>query len=369
MTPPEEHNRYREQIGAFLLGKLDEGERTALQEHLNSCPVCQAEERELEPVVAALSYAAPDRIKDDPRPPGDLEESTLAPILGEMYRARRRRRRVQWSTLAAAAIFVLVIGLAGFTRLLEPAVTLEPLSFSRVAPGVEVEGHLIAHACVTKIRLLVSRSQEGQTHRVTLVSKNGERVDLGTFVGIGDKPLKRTFKTKLSREDATRLEVRTTPGGELVFFAKLPERPRIAVRDWPRNILPWANGPKCADESGEVSPAPAKPEKTQNDGFGGVPPYMGSPPASGNKGSSPRGDKPGAASPGTASPGTASPGTASPGTASPEAASPEAASPEAASPEAAPEETEPGRVPHGQPPYQPPPPEQPPVCDQYGCQP
>jgi hypothetical protein len=363
MTPPEEHNRYREQIGAFLLGKLDEGERTALQEHLKSCPVCQAEERELEPVVAALSYAAPDRIKDDPRPPGDLEESTLAPILGEMHRARRRRRRVQWSTLAAAAIFVLVIGLAGFTRLLEP-VPLEPLSFSRVAPGVEVEGHLIARACDTKIRLLVSRSQEGQTHRVTLVSKNGERIDLGTFVGIGDKPLKRTFETKLSREDATRLEVRTTPGGELVFFAKLPERPRIAVRDWPRDILPWA-GPNCADEpSGEASPAPAKPEKTQNAGSGGVPPYMGSPPASGNNGSSLRGDKPGAASPGTASPGTASPGTASPGT----------ASPGAASPEAAPEETEPPRSPQGQPsdeqrPYKAPPPEQPPVCDQYGCQP
>jgi hypothetical protein len=376
MTPPEEHNRYREQIGAFLLGKLDEGERTALQEHLNSCPVCQAEERELEPVVAALSYAAPDRIKDDPRPPGDLEESTLAPILGEMHRARRRRRRVQWSTLAAAAIFVLVIGLAGFTRLLEPAVPLEPLSFSRVAPGVEVEGHLIAHACDTEIRLLVSRSHEGQTHRVTLVSKNGERVDLGTFVGIGDKPLKRTFETKLSREDATRLEVRTTPGGELVFFAKIPERPRIAVRDWPRNILPWAapgpqnvntgeNGPKCADEPpGEASPAPATPEKTQNGGSGGVPPYMVSPPASGNNGSPPRGDKPGAASPGTASPGTASP----------EAASPEAASPGTASPEAAPEETEPPRSPQEQPSYeqrpnQSPPPEQPPVCDQYGCQP
>ena len=50
---------------------------------------------------------------------------------------------------------------------------------------MEVEGHLIAHACDTEIRRLVSRSQEGQTHRVTLVSKNGERVDLGTFVGIG----------------------------------------------------------------------------------------------------------------------------------------------------------------------------------------
>ena len=130
MTPPEEHHRYREQIGAFLLGKLDEGERTAMQAHLNSCPVCQAEERELEPVVAALADAAPDRIDEDPWPPGDLEESTLAPILGEMHRARRRRRRFRWSALAAAAICVVVIGLAGFTWLLEPAVSLEPLSFS-----------------------------------------------------------------------------------------------------------------------------------------------------------------------------------------------------------------------------------------------
>ena len=118
---------------------------------------------------------------------------------------------------------------------------------------MEVEGHLIAHAWGTEIRLLVSGSQDGQTHRVTLVSENGERVNSGTFIGIGDKPLRGTFNAALLREDATRLEVRTTPGGELVFFAKLPEEPRIAVRDWPRDILPWAtgeNGPKCADEPG-----------------------------------------------------------------------------------------------------------------------
>src|SRR3712207_5298817 len=146
MTPPEEHHRYREQIGAFLLGKLDGGEQTAAQTHLNSCPVCQAEVRELEPVVAALADAAPDRIDEDPRPPGDLEVLTLAPILGEMHRARRRRRRFRWSALAAAAIWVVVIGLAGFTWILEPAVSLERLSFSRVTPGVKVEGNLIAHA-------------------------------------------------------------------------------------------------------------------------------------------------------------------------------------------------------------------------------
>lgn len=123
MTPPEVHHRYWEQIGAFLLGKLDGGERTAMQTHLASCPVCQAEVRELEPVVAALADAAPDRIDEDPWPPGDLEELTLTPILGEIHRARSRRRRFRWSTQIAAAASVVVIGLAGFT-LLDPEVSL-----------------------------------------------------------------------------------------------------------------------------------------------------------------------------------------------------------------------------------------------------
>src|SRR5919112_3333632 len=122
MTPPEERHRYQELIGAFLLGKLDRVERMAMQAHLSGCPVCQAEVKELEPVVAALAYAAPDRIEEAPQPPGDLEESTLAPILGKKHRARRPRQQFQWSGLAAAAICVIVVGLAGFAGLLQPAV-------------------------------------------------------------------------------------------------------------------------------------------------------------------------------------------------------------------------------------------------------
>jgi len=332
MTPPEEHHRYREQVGAFLLGKLDEGERTAMQAHLNSCPACQAEVRELKPVVAALADAAPDRIDEDPWPPEDLEESTLAPILGEIHRARRRRRRFRWSTLAAAAIFAVVIGLAGFVGLLEPKVPLEPLLFSGEAPGVEVEGNLIAHAWGTEIRFVISRSRDGQTHRVTLVSEDGDRVNSGTFIGVGDKPLKCTFDAELSREDATRLEVRTTPGGELVFFAKLPEEPRVANRHWPLSgILPWAdlgfqketmgaNGPECTEEpSPEDPPPPDTREKPKDEGSGGRTP---------NK-----------------------------------EISPERPSPDGEKPGAAPsEESEPGQGSH-----EPPPTEQPPVCDQYGC--
>jgi hypothetical protein len=294
MTPPEEHHRYREQVGAFLLGKLDEGERTAMQAHLNSCPACQAEVRELKPVVAALADAAPDRIDEDPWPPEDLEELTLAPILGEIHRARRRRRQFRWSTLAAAALCVVVIGLAGFVGLLEPAVALEPLSFS-VAPGMGVQGHLIEHARGTEIRLVVSGSRDGQTHRVTLVSEDGERVNAGTFIGNGERTLRGTFNAALLREDADMLEVRTS-GGELMFFAKLPEEPRDKVRDWPLfGILPWAEQDlrnKTIGSSGSEGtggPSAGDPPKDGGSG-GGTPPPEGSPPDGGGKSSSSPGD-------------------------------------------------------------------------------
>jgi Putative zinc-finger len=289
MTPPEEHNRYREQIGAFLLGVLDEGERTAMQTHLSSCPVCQAEVRALKPVVAALADAAPDRIDEDPLPPEDLEESTLAPILGEIHRARRRRRRLGWSALAAAAICVVVIGLAGFTWLLEPAVSLEPRSFSGVAPSVEVEGHLIAHTWGTEIRLVVSGLRDGQTYRVTLVSEDGERVNSGTFIGIGDKPLRCTLNAAMLPKDAAKLEVRTS-SGELVFFAELPENSEGADPE-------SAKGPSTEDTAPRD-----KQEKPEAPGSGGGTPPKKSAPESGNKGSSPGREKPGAASPAAASP-------------------------------------------------------------------
>jgi hypothetical protein len=302
MTPPEEHPRYREQIGAFLLGELDGGELETMRAHLNSCPVCQAEARELEPVVAALADADPDRIDEAPWPPGDLEELTLAPILGEMHRAWRRRRRFRWSALAAAAIFVVVIGLAVFTRFLEPAVSLEPLSFSGGAPGVELEGNLIAHAWGTEIRLVASGLRDGQTYRVTLVSEDGERVNSGTFIGAGDKPVRGTFNAALLRKDAARLEIRT-PGGELVFFAKLPEEPRVAGRDSPLfGILPWgdpdhqnetpgASRPESKEGPSAEEPAPADTqEKPKAAGSGGGTPHQESSPESDVKRPSPGGE-------------------------------------------------------------------------------
>src|SRR5919112_5213999 len=207
MTPSEVCHPYRERIGAFVLGKLEGADLEALQAHLDGCPFCRAEARELGPVVVALSDTDPDRIDEYPRPPGGLEESTLAPILKEIRFSRGGRRWLSWSALAAAAIFAVVIGLAGLSWLVEPAVAMEPLSFSK-EPGVKPRGYLIAHNWGTEIRLVASGLRDGETYRVTLVSEDKKRVNAGTFIGAGDKPSTGTFTAALSRKYAARLEVR-----------------------------------------------------------------------------------------------------------------------------------------------------------------
>jgi hypothetical protein len=308
MTPFGESHRYQEQIGAFLLGKLDAGELKAMQAHLDRCPACQAEVRELEPVVAGLADAVPDRIDEVTRPPGDLEESTLAPILREIQRARSRKQQFQWSALAAAAICVVVLGLAAFTWLLEPEVLpTEQLSFSDKARGVDVHGDLIAHDWGTEIQLVVSGLRAGQKYIVTLISEAGDEVNFGTIIGTGDKQLECTFDTeKLLREDATKLEVHT-PGGELAFLAKLPEEPSVPDRDSPAldsspldGIPPRANsdrqnesseacGPESKEEPGaEGNPPADTQEKPKADGPGGGTPPKKSPPESDGEKSPPK---------------------------------------------------------------------------------
>jgi hypothetical protein len=293
MMPPEGCERYREWIGAFVLGKLEGVEYEAMQTHINGCAECWVEARELGPVVAALAEADPDRIDEDVRPPDDLEESTLALISEEIHRSRRgSRQRYGWLASAAAAIFAVVIGLAGLTWLVEPAAAVELLSF-RTTPGVQPRGYLIAHSWGTEITLAASGLQDGQTYRVRLVSEDKEKVNAGTFIGAGDEFSRGTFTAALSRKDAARVEVRA-PGGELAFYSKLPEKPRNKVRKWPLiGVLPWPepdlknitkkpgdSGKKKGPGAGDTSPSDT-PGRPKAGGSGdGTPPSNESPPDS-----------------------------------------------------------------------------------------
>lgn len=93
-------------VGAYVLGVLDEQDRAAFEAHLAGCPQCTAELAELDGLEPLLAEFASYGGEADPLPaPGPR---LLDGLLGEA-RALRRRRRGRRLVLAAAAA-VLVVG-------------------------------------------------------------------------------------------------------------------------------------------------------------------------------------------------------------------------------------------------------------------
>ena len=221
-----DHRYWREMLGAYLLGGLDEDERTALEAHLDGCAECRAELAELRPVAAALADTDPDLFEtDEPRPPADLQERTLS-LIGHARNselARRRQRRQRSALAAVAAVLLVAVGLLVVWPQFS-APPQEPLAFSEVAGGVEAEGSLIPHTWGTEASLLIEGLDEGRNYRAAFTTSDGSEVPAGTFIGTEAQPVDCNLNAAVLRENATQLEVRTMEG-ELIFEADLPEEP------------------------------------------------------------------------------------------------------------------------------------------------
>lgn len=226
---PQEHRRWREMLGAYALGLLDDEERAAVRAHLDGCEDCRAELREIEPVAAALSEADPGLFEaEEPRLPAGLLERTLSRVERarrdeEEWRRGRRNRLIRRSGFVAAAAAVLVaVGLFALVpRIAGPP--MEPVVFSEAPAGVEAEASLIDHTWGMETVLVVSGLEDGETYRLNLLDEDGRAVPSGAFIGTGDNPIECRMNAALLREETAGLEVRTS-GGELVLDADLPEQ-------------------------------------------------------------------------------------------------------------------------------------------------
>jgi hypothetical protein len=94
----QDHNHFRDEIGAYLLGALTDSERRAFEQHMNGCPGCRDEVEQLRAAADAL----PRSVEQLEPPPGlkttlmevverEARESTTAPArsrrtLGERLR-------------------------------------------------------------------------------------------------------------------------------------------------------------------------------------------------------------------------------------------------------------------------------------------
>jgi anti-sigma-K factor RskA len=103
-----EHGRHRDDVGAYLLGALNDLERQAFERHLRGCAECQEEVERLRPAAEALPGSV---VQLDP-PPG-LKARLMAEVEGaaQPQRAAARRPLFRLPRLAFAAA-ALLLGLA-----------------------------------------------------------------------------------------------------------------------------------------------------------------------------------------------------------------------------------------------------------------
>jgi anti-sigma-K factor RskA len=109
-----EHVRHRDDVGAYLLGALNDLERQAFERHLRGCAECQDELARLRPAADAL----PGSVQQF-EPPAGLKASLMEVVEREARveqpAPERRRPRLRFFMRPAYVAAVLLVGLvAGF---------------------------------------------------------------------------------------------------------------------------------------------------------------------------------------------------------------------------------------------------------------
>lgn len=213
-----EHEKFRADLGAYLLGALSAEERVALEAHLEGCAGCRAERDDLLPVAGMLGdlrRSAPQAARAEPVPAG-LD----ARVLTRLEREGAHELRTAWARRAglavlagAAAAAVLVLGLAiTDDGPAEVAVPTEPVELVVSDDDVDADAALINHTWGVEVRLTASGFDDGRRYRVVIVGTDGRRHPAGAFVGVGGREMVCNLNSAVLRPDASGFEVRDRRG-------------------------------------------------------------------------------------------------------------------------------------------------------------
>lgn len=109
-----DHQRFHQWSGAYVLGALDTEERLSYEAHLESCDTCQSEVRSFSAVPGLLNRTGADQLIEAPP---RVAESMVKKIQSEWSGLARSRNRWRWT---AGAVAVVAVFLA-FSAISEPS--------------------------------------------------------------------------------------------------------------------------------------------------------------------------------------------------------------------------------------------------------
>lgn len=231
MTGPTDrqpdHEKLRNDLGAYVLGALPPDEAATLEAHLATCAGCRAERDDL--LLAADALGELKRggtgasLPVEPAPAG-LE----ALVLGRLEQEAARERRTTWvrraamaAVAGAAAAAVLVGGLA-VTRDDAPATQVAPpppmeqVEVAAFDDDVDADAALVNHTWGVEVKLTATGFDDGGRYRVLVVGTDGKRYPAGAFVGTGTREMRCNLNSAVLRPDASGFEVRDGSGDVVV---------------------------------------------------------------------------------------------------------------------------------------------------------
>jgi hypothetical protein len=216
---------WRELIGVYVLGQLDERHSSALIAHLDGCPACRAEVRELSAVAHLLPAANP--LHEDARPslPPHLESGILERVRNErrtQLRTRVKQRTV--TTLVAAAALAVGLGIGSFLYSPEnPSADPHQKAHITFATSSDVTGAATLEYLPwgTRIDLSARGLKDGVVYEVSMEKTDGGWIDAGTFKALPSREMHVTLAAAIERDDCKAIEVRS-PNGNAVLHADTP---------------------------------------------------------------------------------------------------------------------------------------------------
>jgi hypothetical protein len=241
-------DKFAQWDAAYVLGALSPAERREFEEHLASCPSCQAAVSELAAVPGLLAQVSPAdaamlALADDSPGSAETPESTdaqagvieqgpPASLLPKMIKkARTRRRRIVAAVAGIAAAVLLVIGgLAAATGLLPLRDNPQRVAFSQVEPSAMIAvADVIPGQSGTEIKVECQYGEVNEptpgagheTYSIFVVDRSGNASEIKEWPATPNKLMRPSGTTPLKVSEIADLEIRQTNTDEVVLRASL----------------------------------------------------------------------------------------------------------------------------------------------------
>jgi anti-sigma factor ChrR (cupin superfamily) len=198
-------------LGAYTLGSLDTREEAEVRAHLEACPDCQREARELQALPELLADLTIEEASGPPQPSAELYESLRDRALQEDRSSHARRRQL----VLAVAAGVAVLGLAGGALAIDRVQT-APKTYTASQGDIQLKVQLKSQDTGTAMNVKV-RGLPAHTHcQLIAVGVDGQREDAGWWIADYEGEATVTGNTALSRPDLTQILVVDSNGNTLV---------------------------------------------------------------------------------------------------------------------------------------------------------